>query len=108
MRKYDCSFNEVCQFPNVALPRTVRQHLHQSLRDGLNLLPDSSAQLGDKILHQRGNILSPFAKRRDLNRENVESIEKILAELLLPNHRGKIAMGRGNDPDINVDRLGVT
>src|SRR5271157_5171984 len=97
MRKYDCSFNEVCQFPNIALPWAVRQQLHQSLRDRLKLLPHSSRQLGDKIVHQQGNILAPFAKRRDLNRENVQSIEKILAELPLSNHRGKIAMGRGND-----------
>src|SRR5208283_403387 len=64
--------------------------------------------LGRKIVHQEWNILAPFAQRRDLNREDVESIKQILAELLVPNHGGKIAMRGGNQPHVHADRLGAS
>src|SRR5208283_4306836 len=57
--------------------------------------------------NQQGNVLSSLTKRRDFNGEDIKSIKKILAELLLSNHGPKIAMGRGDDSHIDMDRFGT-
>ena len=38
------------------------------------------------------------------NRENIQSIEQVFPELVLPNHRWQVAMGRRDDPHIDLDR----
>src|SRR5215469_893386 len=57
------------------------------------------------MVHQQRNILAPLPQGRNLDRENVEPVEKILTKLVLPNHGSEIAMRRGNQPHVYLDRL---
>ena len=107
-RKDDCALDEVSQFPNISRPCIVRQSFHGCLGYGSYLSSHAPGKLRHEKVRQQRNILAPFAKRRNLDRKNVEAIEKILAELLLSNHGGKVTMGRGNDPHIDLDRFGAT
>jgi hypothetical protein len=64
--------------------------------------------LETKKIYQQRNILAPLPQRRNLDRENVEPVKKVLAEFLILNHRSQIAVRRGNYPDIYVDRRGTS
>src|SRR6185369_9530165 len=101
----DSPFDEISQFTDVASPRALRQDLHCLLRYRLNLFSHPCREFRDKETYQQRNVLAPLAKRRDLNREDVESIEKILAELLFLDHGPKVAMGRGDESHVDLNRL---
>src|SRR5690348_2685889 len=104
-RENDSAFDKVRQFPDVSLPRTVRQHFHDTFGNGRDLSPHAPGNLRHKVVHQQRNVLAPFPQRRNLNREDIEAVEKILTELLLPNHGSEIAVGRSNQPDVDLYRL---
>src|SRR5215470_11704106 len=104
-RENDRALDKVRQFPDISPPRAVGQHLHGAFGDGIYLSPHPPAYLRHKVVHQQRNVLAPLPQRRDLNWEHVESIEKILAELMVPNHGSEIAVRRGNQPHVDLDRL---
>ena len=50
------------------------------------------------------DVFRTFAERRNADRNDVQAIEQILAEQTLGDQLPKIAIGRGDDPDIGADR----
>ena len=84
LRENHAAFNKVLKFANVSWPIGVNQGLHCDSLDRPNALLHAAGEARHKKVDQQWNVLAPFAKRRDLNREHVEAIEKILAELLAP------------------------
>src|SRR6516225_5457487 len=50
---------------------------------------------------QAGDVLAAFAQRRELNREDAQAIEKVLAEPAGVDLFLQVAIGRGNDADID-------
>jgi hypothetical protein len=48
------------------------------------------------------SILAPLAQRWQLNREHIQAIEKIFSEFLVSNVLVQIAIGRGDNPDVDV------
>src|SRR6187455_3760643 len=57
------------------------------------------------MIHERRQILAPFAQRRHQNGYDVETIIQIIAKLSRSHQRLEVAMGRGENPDIDLDRL---
>ena len=52
---------------------------------------------------QQRDVLAPVAQRRHSDRHDVEPIEQILAEPAAADLGGELAIGRGDDPDIDLD-----
>ena len=56
-----------------------------------------------EVLHERRNVVRPLAQRRIEDREHVEAIVEIAAELLVGDHLREIAVGRRHEPDVDAD-----
>ncbi len=52
------------------------------------------------------DVFRPLTQRRDVERHHVETEIEVLAELLLPNHFGKVLV-RGGQDTASVDRSGA-
>src|SRR5437762_4343759 len=73
-------------------------------RNVLDIFIEPAAEDLDEVPHQKRNILRAFAKRRDLNRENVEPVIKVAAEGALADEFGKILVRGGDHADIHALR----
>jgi hypothetical protein len=54
-------------------------------------------------MRERGNVLGAFAEGGSSNGEDAQPEVQILPEGSVCHHRGKIAVGGGNDPDVEGD-----
>src|SRR5579864_5958400 len=63
------------------------------------------ADLRRKMLHESGDIFTPFAQRRQDEWENVDAVKKILAEFFFAHTCFQIAMRRDHDAHIHTDGL---
>jgi hypothetical protein len=88
-----------------ARPIGVYQLLHRLLRNGLNALLHFTRVTQNKIVHQQRNILAPVAKRKDLNRKNIQPVKKVFAELIVSYHALQIAMRCGNQANVHANGL---
>ena len=55
------------------------------------------------MLDQIGNVVAPVAQRRHEDREDVEPIEQVLAELAVLDLLQKVAVGGRDQPDVDPD-----
>ena len=68
-------------------------------------MPCAPFALSRKRLHERRNVRSTLVERRQDDRDDVEPVEEILAELPGRHHRLEIAIRGGDDADVHRDRL---
>ena len=64
--------------------------------------PPFSFESRDKLVQQHWNIFGPLSQSRHLNRKDIEAIVEILPKLTRSNHLFKVAMGRGDNPNIGL------
>ena len=57
------------------------------------------------MLHQQRDVVLAVAQRRQLDRDDVQPVEQVLAELAFLHHLAQVDVGRGDDPDVDLDRL---
>ena len=62
----------------------------------------AAACIAGKILHQQGDVLPPFPQRRQVNRDEVEPVEQVLAEEALTDHLLQVAVGSRDHPDVSA------
>ena len=55
------------------------------------------------VLEQRRDLLAAFAERRQVERQNLEAVEQILAEAALGDQLLEVGVGGGDDPHVNLD-----
>ena len=65
------------------------------------------AELLEEMLHQQRNVVAPLAQRRQLHRDDVQAVEQILAERAVRDHLREVAVGRGDDAHVDLDRVRV-
>src|SRR5438309_6026089 len=58
-----------------------------------------------KVLHQPRDVAGALAQRRDVDRDDVESVQQVLAEPPLPDFLVEVLVGRGDDAHVHRDRL---
>src|SRR5258707_6796670 len=63
-----------------------------------------SRDLLQKILSQQPDIFSSLPKRRQMNPDNIQSIEEVLAKVLLGDLMLQSLVRRGNNSDVRFDR----
>jgi hypothetical protein len=60
--------------------------------------------LPDEVLDQRRNVFAAFPERRDLDRDDVQAIEEIVLEPAVGDHLAQVAIGGGDDADVDALR----
>src|SRR5215831_5639087 len=95
--------DDVAQLTDVAGPRMVAEAHHGRLVDPLDLPSVLLVELCDEGLHEERDVLGPLAQRRERDGEHVDPIVQILPEGLVTHSLGGVAVGRGHDPNVNLD-----
>src|SRR5215471_51277 len=99
----DRSLDDVAKLAHVAGPRVVAQAHHRGLIHPLDLPAVLVVELGDEGLDEDRDVLSPLAQRWQRNGQHVDPVVEILAERLVPHRLRGIAVGRRDDPHVDLD-----
>ena len=99
------ALDDVAQLADVAGPGIRLQRGHVVPGDRLDALAERLRELLDEAPDQQRNVLGPLAQRRHADREDVEPVVQVLAERPRRDQLLEIAVGRGDDPHVDVDRL---
>ena len=83
--KCDGTFDGVFEFTNIAMPRIVFKQLYCFRRDR-QALASLITKLFDEMFDQIRNILGPFAKRRQVDRDDRNSIKKVFTKCAVLAH----------------------
>ena len=54
-------------------------------------------------MDEKWNVFTSFPKWRNLNREHIQSVKKVLAKLVIADHLRQISMRGGDQTNIDVD-----
>ena len=103
-REDDGALEDILQLADVAGPGISSQPLHRLLADAVDALADPRGKFIQEESHQERDVLRPLAERGKRDREDTESIVQVLAERLLADGLEQIAVGGGDDPDIDFPR----
>src|SRR5208283_3888602 len=101
-------FNEISQLTYVAGPVPGHKGLHGFGRNAGYRLPHSAAQTGNEMLDEERNVLAALAQGWHLDRENIESIEQVLAKGPLTNHFAQVPVGGRNQTRIDMNGAGAS
>src|SRR5579864_752527 len=96
----DGALDHIAQFADVARPGVLDQRFHGFRGNSIDLLPHPRREILHEIADQHGDILAALAQRRDDEREDVEAVIQIHAELLIAGQRAQIAMGGGHQAEV--------
>ena len=103
----DGPFDEVLQFPDVAGIGQPAEVLHRFSRDFDRFQTVLPGLLPGKILHQQRNVFPSLAQCRHLHRDEVDPVKEVFPELSLLYHLRQVAVGRTDNPRIDLLRTAV-
>ena len=107
-RDDDGALDHVLQLAHVARPGVLpRARPAPTASKPRTALAGGAVELGDEVLDQARQILEAIAQRRQRDREDVEPVVEILAELALGDQLLEVAVGRRDHAHVDVDGLGA-
>ena len=68
-------------------------------------MPFSRGVLLDEVVDERRDVLLALAQRRELDRDDVQPVEEVLAEASLLDGAPQVDVGGRHDPDVHLDGL---
>ncbi len=101
------ALDQVGQLAHVARPFVAGQRL-QRFGSEAHFATAGAGQLRGDGFHQRRQVLTALAQRGHFDREHVEAVEQILAELALGDAGLQVAVGRGHHAHVAADGLVAT
>ena len=104
-REQHAALDNVLELTDVAGPGMAEHLAHGPIREPAQGLAVELAVLLDETLDQRRNVGSPFAQRRDRDREGVEPVVEVAAELAALHRLRQIDIGGGDDAHVDLRRL---
>ena len=82
----------------------ISQHLIEHFRrDVLDLFLSRERMVAKNMFNQERKIFQPFTQRRDMDRNNIDAIIKILPQRTTSQGKGEVDIRRRNDTHINLD-----
>src|SRR5438093_10265043 len=100
------ALEDVSQLAHVPRPRVAREDLQDVRREAAHRAPELLVEGGDEVAGERLDVVRPAAQRRQVDGAHVQAVIQVVAERALPYHVGEVAVGRGDDPDVDADRVG--
>src|SRR4051812_820597 len=101
------ALDRVLELANVAGPVIAGEHVDRRRRDPPDAAGVLARELLEEMVDEQDQVGFSFAQRRDEHREHVEAIVEILAERAGGNRPLEILVGRGDQPDVRLHRLGT-
>ena len=96
--------NDIIQLTDISGPGRIDESLHSLRREPLGGFITAAGQGRDKIFSQHRDILFSLMQRGQHQADDIETIEKVFAELFDFNGLFKITVGGRNNPHINRHR----
>ena len=81
------------------------EQLHRAPVDPVDGAAEALAVLGGEVRGQKRNVFRALAQRRQSQREDVQSVIEVAAEPSGAHVFHQVAIGGGDDPDVNVNRI---
>src|SRR6266567_3534114 len=98
--------DHVLELADITRPRVLLEQAHRLARDGGHLPVVLEAELAEEVLRQHGDLFPPRSQRGNGNRDHVEAIVQVLAELPARHQGGEIPIGGGDQSHVGGDELG--
>src|SRR5256885_11185450 len=95
------SLDEILELANVARPPVSLERLHRVGCEREVLRGD----LVEEVRHEGGYVVAPLSQGRQHERDHVQAVEQVEAELPLGCERLEILVGRGDDAEVDGLRL---
>ena len=83
----------------------LEQQVERLRRQFLSRLLILDAVLLEEVLGEERHVLPALAQRRQLHGNHMKAVEEVLPELPFFHHLAQLDVGRGDDPDVDLDRL---
>ena len=99
------SLDDVGEFAHVAGPAIARECVDAGLRPLRRRLARPAPVERREVRDERCDVAGALAQRRDHHRDHIDPEEEVLAESSLAHLAREIAIARGEDPHIHLDRL---
>src|SRR5438094_2931179 len=99
--------DEVRELPHVPRPRIPAERLERLAGDHLDVPIHRAGETLHEETDQRGDVVGSLAQRRDVDREDVQAVVEVVAEALLLDQPGQVAVRRGDKSDVDLDRPGA-
>ena len=97
--------DQVLELADVARPPVLLQHRHRRVGDALDLLPEPRVVALQEELGELRDVLGALAQRRQLDRDDVDPVVEVLAEAPFLDRLLEVDVGRGDQPELGLDRL---
>src|SRR5262249_28447991 len=104
-RQNNGALDDVLELTHITGPLILRQQLHGVPGDPVDLSAELLAEARDKVGHEQRNVLVPFPQRRHGQRNHVQTEKKIGAKATLTDFFVEVAVGGGDDADVDPERL---
>ena len=95
----------VGQLAHVAGPGVEQQVFERLVVERQASLLLFVAVLAQVVIDERRDLLAPLAQRRQLQADDVEAVEEVLAEAALGDELFEVGVGGGDDAHVDLDRL---
>ena len=86
----------VLQFADVPRPRVRLQRRERRGVHCADVLAEAAVRRAQKVVHEQRDVAAALAQRRQLDREAVEPVEQVLAELPGGRQRVEVLVGGGD------------
>jgi hypothetical protein len=101
----DRPLHDVLQLTDIARPGMLTQRRIGSGRQAQSGATGASAVIGKEMTRQRSDILASLPQRRNQQGKDVQAIEQVLTKVTPGHGVGHVAIGSGDDADIEDHRL---
>jgi|GEM_PF-3705325 len=101
--EHNSPFDDIFQFADITGPQVCLQCIEGGRFDLANLLAGFLCGAAEEVEHEFCKIFVAIAECRERERDNVESVEQVFAEIAFGDQLFQIAIGGSHDTDINID-----
>src|SRR5258705_12793087 len=101
LRKDNCAFNHILQLAYISRTGMPLESRHGVRRNRFDPLFHSVTKYLDEMRDQGGNVFPALSKRRQKDREDVQTIVQITAKLTSRYHLAEIPIGCRDQSDIH-------
>ena len=101
------TFEDVFEFANISGPVVPGENIHGVARDARWRAAIFLRSFSDEMRDEEGDVFLALTQRRNLNGDDFEAIEEVVAKGSLVDHFFQGAIRRGDEPDIDRERARV-
>ena len=103
--KQNRTFYHVFQLAHVARPLHAAQRTQRLGGNAVDIAPHPASNFKGKGFYQQRNIFRALTQRRQMDREDVQSIVEIVTKLAIGYHLFQIAVSGGDQAYVGLDQF---